>query len=277
MEVVENIRLLKRSKFAELSEILRNLEKIPNTSEMRQAATKQNKEELLHDLRGLLTAAQRERLDEIAHYCEIAFYGLDVALADGNVGRELGITENQRTSVRDRTNRLMRESEAALVELRRATHEKVLALLPDDQKSKAIELLGDFFDFHYGEWQRYRDVLADLEIVAKQSGVTIAEAGKNRNIGTSFEFGSKSLRELLYYLSNSAIRSQLELSREQVKLIRKLIDDSQSVDEKVSSVEYLTNAVDEVLNRDNRRGCGRSDSSSRLEAADTARCSRKAV
>lgn len=95
----------------------------------------------------LLRPNQMTRLKQISYYAEIAYLGLDKAITHGNFGRKLEVSELQIATLGAEVNRIVDEAQKKIREIRINTQENVLRELSSEQRAKARELLGDFFEY----------------------------------------------------------------------------------------------------------------------------------
>lgn len=98
-------------------------------------------------LRNLITDQQWHRLKQLGKHVEIAWKGLDRSLAYGDLGSELGVVENQRTTIANKGRRILDASETAIQVLRVERHEMMLNRLPERMRQKAVKELGSYFAF----------------------------------------------------------------------------------------------------------------------------------
>ena len=99
----------------------------------------------------LLTADQIKRLKQIAFQVEIARLGPVLSIAFGHYGREIGITEEQKSEFLKVAFELEKKLEADILQARLRTHEKILHELSTEQRKKANALLGKYFHYDYVE------------------------------------------------------------------------------------------------------------------------------
>lgn len=97
----------------------------------------------------ILPPESLDRLRQLAYQIEIGRVGLGVALADGKLGEDVGVYENQKTLIRARgaeiEEKLRERIKLALADAQK----ELLRELPSGQRDKAAELLGT--PFYYRE------------------------------------------------------------------------------------------------------------------------------
>lgn len=95
----------------------------------------------------ILRPEQMARLKQIAFYVEIAYRGLDGALADGRLGREIGVVGTQIPILRQKIPPILDEAERKIRSIRIAAQDRILNELSTEQRNAANNLLGPYFEF----------------------------------------------------------------------------------------------------------------------------------
>lgn len=203
---------------AETSDVLPKLKDIPSPkgaliSLMRADIANQT----IAAIEALLQPPDIDRLDQLVHYVEIAYRGLNVALADGKLGEKIGVTENQRTSIRTKGSKILADAAASESEIRRRTHETILQLLSPNQLADARQLLGEFFDGQDGSAQRQFDQNKDLrdEVQLRNAeGKSISEADLAKEKDTRLAL-SLNDTTIISLLSRESVRRDLGMDEQQ--------------------------------------------------------------
>lgn len=95
----------------------------------------------------LLTPSQLARLSEIVFQIEIARVGIGEALTNGLLGADIGVNENQKTSLKKKAQQVEAKVSAAWARILEEAQAEMLAELSPEQRSKAKKRLGKPFYF----------------------------------------------------------------------------------------------------------------------------------
>lgn len=185
------------------------------------AALAQIEQDMLDSTKALLSPKQVARLDQLPHYVEIAYVGLGVALADGKLGKEIGIVENQRTHLREKCKAISDEAEGKVREQMASAHQKILELIPIDRRQNAEKLLGRFFEFisaaAIGLAQSNKDIRDEsawhLSRGGKEESYSETEIAKSRGVVHAHDYSTFAL--MFGLLHHDCIRRELGITREQ--------------------------------------------------------------
>lgn len=94
-----------------------------------------------------LTPDHMERLRQLAYRYEVSAIGQATALADGRLGADAGVHEQQRGQILRKGEDLEARTRACIEAIRKQAEEELLAELTPEQQRNAQELLGDFVFF----------------------------------------------------------------------------------------------------------------------------------
>lgn len=97
----------------------------------------------------LLNARQLERLKQLVYRMEISVLGYDGSLIYGRLGLASGVYENQFSHISKRTQEILAEAQVKRDSIKREAEDEILAELSPDQRKKAKEHLGPFFDYQF--------------------------------------------------------------------------------------------------------------------------------
>lgn len=95
----------------------------------------------------ILLPAQLKRIRQLAYQVEVSRSGLGEALTTGRLGKEVGVTDNQKQHLSEKAAAIEAELRQAIVKLRSAAQAKLLEELSTQQRQEAHEMLGDYFYF----------------------------------------------------------------------------------------------------------------------------------
>lgn len=127
------------------------------------ANQRERKQELIEEL---LIPEQLTRLREIARRVELAVVGIDNALIEGFLGRDIGVSEQEADKIRRKTAAVMEQAELEMAEILDKAHKKVLAELSPTKSKLGEELLGKPFFYripHVDELPKQSFLEAELE------------------------------------------------------------------------------------------------------------------
>ncbi|MBC8350415.1 MAG: hypothetical protein H8E66_00405 [Planctomycetes bacterium] len=149
-DLVQKFNERRRELFSGFAEQFRNRDA---TDEQRQAL-RSKVQETMQTLnketeQGLsfLLPHQRERLSQLEVQFRMRGGGGLGALGSREIGEKLGVTEEQREALRDKSLELGQEFSKKLAELRRELQDQLLAELNPDQRAKFQAMVGDPFEF----------------------------------------------------------------------------------------------------------------------------------
>lgn len=165
-------------------------------------------------MRELLTPDQIRRLDQITHHVEIAANGIAYAFADGKLSRLIGITENQRTALREKANKYHSSASTHVADLTSQYPQKILDALSEPHIASAKELLGPYFRSHSPTV-----VLANSHY--DDSVEESSDAGKPKPLKAIPDFANRA--ELFGLLGLPAVQSELGLSIAQRQAIEEAV------------------------------------------------------
>jgi hypothetical protein len=95
----------------------------------------------------IISPSQWLRLREIAYQTEIARIGIANAIATGRLGRDIGIYDNQKSSLCTQANRIEAKAAVAIAKVLKAAQLELLSELTPTQRSTAQQCLGEPFNF----------------------------------------------------------------------------------------------------------------------------------
>lgn len=95
----------------------------------------------------ILLPQQLERMRQLAYQVEVSNTGLGKALVDGRLGEEIGVYDKQKEELLRQAEKIDAEMRAAIVRIKAEARKKVFAKLAPDQRKKAEELLGKYFEY----------------------------------------------------------------------------------------------------------------------------------
>jgi hypothetical protein len=158
----------------------------------------------------ILTDIQMDRLDQLVHYVEIAYITLPKALAEGKLGREVGVYENQMTQIISKGEEIIEESVARISNIQATTHQEILKLLPPESKDKATGVLGSYFEI--GSW-----AVAGRDYREDQKEESTQKAGETGVSADTLPSGIQATPSmLLSLLVHSEVQQELDLTPDQV-------------------------------------------------------------
>ena len=99
------------------------------------------------EIQEILLPEQLSRLVQIAYRVEVSICGLGAALTQGQLGAEVGIYENMKTTLASRANDIDQRLEAKILQLYEEAEHELLDQLPADQQEIARRLLGKPYVF----------------------------------------------------------------------------------------------------------------------------------
>ena len=102
----------------------------------------------------ILLPEQLERVRQLAYQVQVAQVGLGEALVNGKLGQEIGVYEDQKQNLTDRAAKIEAEARAAIVKIRAQARAKLFEELSPEQRKKAEELLGDYFEYEEPSLQK---------------------------------------------------------------------------------------------------------------------------
>lgn len=88
-----------------------------------------------------------ERLKQLAYQIEIGRVGMGAALADGKLGEDFGIYENQKTLIRKRASEIEEKLREKIKLAQADAQRELLRELSVEQRDKAVQLLGTPFNY----------------------------------------------------------------------------------------------------------------------------------
>ena len=109
------------------------------------AAMEQSNQETRSELSKILLPHQLKRLEQLA--MQMQTRGGGTAVLGGEVGQQLGVTEQQRAQLQPKVDEVERESRKKTAEIRRQAQDQVISLLTPEQQAKFRELVGEPFEF----------------------------------------------------------------------------------------------------------------------------------
>ena len=102
----------------------------------------------------ILLPEQLERVRQLAYQVQVAQVGLGEALVNGKLGQEIGVFEDQKQNLTDRAAKIEAEARAAILKIRAEARAKLFKELSPEQRKKAEELLGDYFEYEEPSLQK---------------------------------------------------------------------------------------------------------------------------
>lgn len=109
----------------------------------------------------ILLPAQMKRLLQLQYHVEIAEKGFASAISQGRLAFELGVTDNQVSSLARGTERIEADSANLILKQHQLTQEKVLGCLSTKHRQAAGKLIGPYFEFESPELIEARAVFKD--------------------------------------------------------------------------------------------------------------------
>ncbi len=206
------------------------------------------------ELDQLLTPERTARLQQLARYREIGFWGLSTALKDRPLGEEIGVVPNQFDSLRIQADKAKSQADLAIATVRREAHKQVLALLTPEQRQQAQQLMGEYFDFYDENWRGmqndFRDLTEETALIkkqdARQKNLTVAELAEKSEVCISRDFSG--WMALFVSLNRTAIRQELGMSKEQIRAYMTVSNEITISDVPIDLMEQrMQIAVDELL------------------------------
>lgn len=175
-------------------------------------------------IESMLTETQVHRLWQLAHYVEIAYVGLDGALAYGRLGQLIGVTENQRTALKARAQKILADSDMAIRRVRRENYASALSLLNSTQRDQAIKKTGEYFEYVDPVLIGRKAMIVDSQL-DKITDVEQAKAieKRNRTFLTPPDFNKR--ENLFKLLQWRSVQDELALTKEQVDAVHRLNDE----------------------------------------------------
>lgn len=209
---------------------------------------KQTRAEALDAIRGMLNQDQHKRLTQLAFHSEIEYLGLDVALTEGVLGKQIGVHSDQASHLRKAVRRLIAEERVKISDLQLSLQDEVIALLNVDERKVFESLLGPYFNFNLGNWKAVRDAREYVShMVAsnkKDRELEVLKEANSKNLRVEFDSSVATKYQLLL---RTQIQSELALTDDQARAIRALKPIRQ---DDLTSKRFLTDAeqrVDEIL------------------------------
>lgn len=95
----------------------------------------------------ILTPVQSQRLRQIVFQVDIYRLGLAESLTEGRLGERIGIVNNQKVSLVERTREIEAKARHEINRIRDTARNEVLEELSAEQRVKAQKLLGNYFEY----------------------------------------------------------------------------------------------------------------------------------
>lgn len=108
----------------------------------------------------ILTGKQKTRVRQLAYRIEIGFRGLGSSLCDGRLSEEVGVYENQKSSLRERSRVLDAEFDAAIIKLSADAEDAIISLLLPEQQERLRKNMGPYH--HYEDQSAERSLFDQL-------------------------------------------------------------------------------------------------------------------
>ncbi len=98
-------------------------------------------------LEEILLPEQLARVRQLAYQIDVANKGLGESLVNGRLGTEIDVHDDQKQHLTDKATAIEAEMRDAIAKIRAAARAKMFAELTPEQRKKAEELLGPYFDY----------------------------------------------------------------------------------------------------------------------------------
>lgn len=126
-----------------------------------------NQEEAESALEEILLPKQLERIRQLAYQVDVAQEGIGESLANGRLGEEIGVYDQQRENLIEKAASIDEELHAAVVRIHAAARAKLFKELTPEQRKKAEELLGDYF--HYQEESLQKHIRRSMKQIRERN------------------------------------------------------------------------------------------------------------
>lgn len=113
------------------------------------AARKLETEDAIEEV---LLPEQHQRLTQVAYRIEAQKLGLARAILQGRLSEEVGIHREQRSSFYREASQILKLAEADINDIKVRAEEEVLELLVPEQRDRARETIGDYFELEDREY-----------------------------------------------------------------------------------------------------------------------------
>ena len=120
-------------------------EQLSNVARIRKARDFEKKTAVESKLNTMFTPSQKERLKQIVYQLEVARRGFGFAIADGFLGRAIGVSDSQRAELKEKAKALDSKTKAALVVVDEEARKRLLGNLSSAQQKAVTTLLGKPF------------------------------------------------------------------------------------------------------------------------------------
>ena len=95
----------------------------------------------------ILLPEQMTRIRQLAYQVEISREGIGDSLVSGRLGKEIGVYEDQKEELAARAAKIEQEAKMAILAIKSQARAKLFKELTPEQRKKAEELLGDYFEY----------------------------------------------------------------------------------------------------------------------------------
>ena len=93
----------------------------------------------------MFTPSQKERLKQIVYQLEVARRGFGFAIADGFLGKAIGVSDSQRVELKEKAKSLESKTKVALGAIEEEARKRLLGNLSKAQRKAVTTLLGKPF------------------------------------------------------------------------------------------------------------------------------------
>ncbi len=239
-ETYSKIKMISSDGAAKEREIRAKLRELPGGRVFEPDAVKSIQAQTAQQMFALLSEPQLLRLRQIPYHMEIAFYGFGRALSEGQLGKEVGVHQNQLTHLISAWTKEEANYNQHIKTLEKATHDKILALLPEKQRISANQLLGPYFDFYETTFIEGRDMLDNFEAAATE------EAKKSLRHFSEIDYTQ--LENAAWSLTDPVLLAELHLNNEQRGALKDYLRDvGKGESDPDSLISHASEYLDEIL------------------------------
>ena len=239
-ECYSKIRKISEDGAAKDREIRAKLRELPGGRILEPDAIRTVQAQTVQQMFALLSEPQVLRLRQIPYHMEIAFYGFGRALSEGQLGKEIGVHQNQLTHLISAWTKEEANYNQQVKTFERTAHEKVMALLPEKQRTTANQLLGPYFDFYETICIEGRDMLDNFEAAGTE------EAKKSLRHFSEIDYTR--LENSAWSLTDPALLAELHLNDEQRGALKDYLRDvGKGESDSDTLISRASEFLDEIL------------------------------
>lgn len=145
----ESANAIMRGSSQRLSDLVKS--NVSEGKSMKTAGVKELVEELKlqaeEAIEEILLPSQMKRIRQLAYQIEIAQDGLAESLTSGRLGNDIGVVDNQKSALLEKAKQIEAQARLEVIAIRKAARARLFKELSTEQRNKAEELLGNYFEY----------------------------------------------------------------------------------------------------------------------------------